>query len=139
MGRRTSVDCTLSRRTHPRAVGRDEVVARAAGQYDSRDNILQLWFPSAVELADERNVFAPFDKMVSEWIARCDDVPYLAICSCVESLPIIALGTLFYGADPDSPGMVGALGDGTLVSRAFADEASALEDIRRAKAGWSHH
>jgi hypothetical protein len=40
----------------------------AAGEYESAENILHLWFPRRVELVDEEAIRAFFDEVITEWI-----------------------------------------------------------------------
>ena len=43
----------------------------AAGEHESAENILHLWFPRRIELADEEAIRAFFDEVRAEWIQRC--------------------------------------------------------------------
>src|SRR5579863_5488770 len=51
----------------------------AAGEYESAENILHLWFPRHVELADEEAIRAFFDEVMTDWIRPRSTKPYLLV------------------------------------------------------------
>jgi len=51
----------------------------AAGEYESAENILHLWFPRRVELADEEAIRAFFDEVMTDWIRPRSSKPYLLV------------------------------------------------------------
>jgi hypothetical protein len=50
----------------------------AAGEYESAENILHLWFPRRIELADEQAIRAFFEEVTVDWIQPCPSKPYLS-------------------------------------------------------------
>jgi hypothetical protein len=50
----------------------------AAGEYESAENILHLWFPRRIELADGQATRAFFEEVTVDWIQPCPSKPYLS-------------------------------------------------------------
>jgi len=46
-------------------------VQLTAGEYESAENILHLWFPRRVELTDEQTIRSFFDEVLVDWIQPC--------------------------------------------------------------------
>ena len=122
----------------------------AAGEYESAENILHLWFPRRVELADEEAIRAFFDEVVSDWIRPRSTKPYLLVnfsnlhiranmasvyATSIAQFQSMLLGTYRYGVPPTFTGVAVALGNLQLAAPAniFPDERSAREAIRAAK------
>jgi hypothetical protein len=127
------------------------VVKLTAGEYESAENILHLWFPRRVELVDEKTTKAFFDEVVDHWIEPCPRKPYLLVnygnlhiranmaevyARNIARFQSMLLGTYRYGMPPTFTGVAVALGNLQLAAPAniFADEPSAREAIRLAKA-----
>jgi hypothetical protein len=125
-------------------------VKLAAGEYESAENILHLWFPRRVELADEEEIRAFFDEVTTDWIQRCPRQPYLLVnfsnlhiranmadgyAKNIARFQSLLLGTYRYGVPPTFTGVAVALGNLRLAAPAniFPDERSAREAIRVAK------
>lgn len=121
-----------------------------AGAYEQGDNILHLWFPRRVELADEESVRLFFDEVIDDWIKRCPRPPFLlvnfgnlhirpnlaeAYSRNIERFQSLVLGTYRYDVPASFTGVTVALGNLRLALRAniFPDERSAREAIRQAK------
>jgi len=121
-----------------------------AGEYSATENVLHLWFPSRVELADEKAVGNFFDEVIADWIRPCPQRPYLlvnfgnlhirpnmadAYAKNIARFRSMVLGTYRYGLPPSFTGVAVALGNLQLAAPAniFVDEASAREAIRLAK------
>jgi hypothetical protein len=121
-----------------------------AGKYESAENILHLWFPLRVELADEEAIRAFFDEVVVDWIQPCPSRPYLLVnfgnlyiranmadmyAKNIARFQSMLLGTYRYGMPPSFTGVTVALGNLQLGAPAniFPDEPSAREAIRAAK------
>ncbi|HEV3193515.1 MAG TPA: hypothetical protein VGY54_23565 [Polyangiaceae bacterium] len=121
-----------------------------AGEYESAENILHLWFPRRVELADDRAVCGFFDEVVADWIQPCLRRPYLLVnfgnlhihanmaevySKNIARFQTMLLGTYRYGVPPSFTGVAVALGNLQLGAPAnlFPDELSAREAIRIAK------
>jgi hypothetical protein len=121
-----------------------------AGKYESAENILHLWFPLRVELADEEAIRAFFDEVVVDWIQPCPSRPYLLVnfgnlhiranmadiyAKNIARFQSMLLGTYRYGMPPSFTGVAVALGNLQLAAPAniFPDEGSAREAIRAAK------
>jgi hypothetical protein len=122
----------------------------AAGAYDSAENILHLWFPRRVELADEEAIRAFFDEVMTEWIQPRSIKPYLLVnfsnlhiranmasvyATSIARFQAMLLGTYRYGVPPTFTGVAVVLGNLQLAAPAniFQDERSAREAIRAAK------
>lgn len=122
----------------------------AAGEYESAENILHLWFPRRVELADEEAIRAFFDEVMTEWIRPRSNKPYLLVnfanlhiranmadvyARSIARFQSMLLGTYRYGVPPTFTGVAVALGNLRLAAPAniFQDERSAREAIRAAK------
>jgi hypothetical protein len=122
----------------------------AAGEYESAENILHLWFPRRVELADEEGIRAFFDEVVTDWIRPRSTKPYLLVnfsnlhiranmasvyATSIARFQSMLLGTYRYGVPPTFTGVAVALGNLQLAAPAniFQDERSAREAIRAAK------
>jgi hypothetical protein len=115
------------------------IVKLTAGEYESAENILHLWFPRRVELADEEAIGAFFDEVVVDWIQPCPRKPYLLVkvyAKNIARFQSMLLGTYRYGMPPTFTGVAVALGNLQLAAPAniFSDEPSAREAIRLAKA-----
>jgi hypothetical protein len=125
-------------------------VKLAAGEYESAENILHLWFPRRVELADEAAVCAFFDEVMADWIQPHPSKPYLLVnfgnlhmranmaemyATSIAQFQSMLLGTYRYGVPPSFTGVAVALGNLRLAAPAniFPDERSAREAIRAAK------
>jgi hypothetical protein len=125
-------------------------VKLAAGEYESAENILHLWFPRRVELADEDAIGAFFDEVIADWIQPCTSKPYLLVnfsnlhiranlarvyAKNIARFQSMLLGTYRYGVPPTFTGVTVALGNLQLAAPAniFPDERSAREAIRVAK------
>jgi hypothetical protein len=125
-------------------------VKLAAGEYESAENILHLWFPRRVELADEVAVRAFFDEVMADWIQPHPSKPYLlvnfsnlhlranmapAYAKNIARFQPMLRGTYRYGLPPTFTGVAVALGNLQLAAPAniFPDERSAREAIRVAK------
>jgi hypothetical protein len=123
---------------------------RMAGEYDPAENILHLWFPQRVDLADEVAIRAFFDEATADWIQPRKSKPYLlvnfgnlhiranmadAYAKSIERFQSMLLGTYRYGMPPSFTGVAVALGNLQLAAPAniFADDRSAREAIRIAK------
>jgi hypothetical protein len=120
-----------------------------AGNYEAAENILHLWFPRHVELADEESSRAFADEVLSDWIRPCPTMPYLLVnFSNLEIRPNIAevyaknvgrfesmlLGTYRYGVHPSETGVLVALStERGARANIFPDERSAREAICVAK------
>jgi len=126
-------------------------VKLAAGEYESAENILHLWFPQRIELADEEAIRAFFDEVIVDWIQPCPRKPYLlvnfrnlniranmadAYAKNIARFQAMLLGTYRYGMPPTFTGVTVALGNLKLSAPAniFPDEHSAREAIAQAKA-----
>ena len=126
------------------------IVKLTAGEYESAENILHLWFPQRVELADEAALGAFFDEVVVDWIQPCPRKPYLLVnfgnlhiranmakvyAKNIARFQSMLLGTYRYGMPPTFTGVAVALGNLQLAAPAniFSDERSAREAIRLAK------
>ena len=122
----------------------------AAGEYSATENVLHLWFPRRIELADEKAVGDFFDEVIADWIRPCPRKPYLlvnfanlhirpnmaeAYATSLARFQSMLLGTYRYGLPPSFTGVAVALGNLKLAAPAniFADERSAREAIRLAK------
>jgi hypothetical protein len=125
-------------------------VKLTAGEYDSTENVLHLWFPRRVELADEQAIRAFFDEVMADWIQPCSRKPYLLVnfsnlhihanmadvyAKNIARFQSMLLGTYRYGLPPSFTGVAVALGNLQLGAPAnlFPDEPSAREAIREAK------
>jgi hypothetical protein len=125
-------------------------VKLAAGEYEAAENILHLWFPRRVELADEEEIRAFFDEVTTDWIKRCPRQPYLlvnfsnlhiranmadAYARSIARFQSLLLGTYRYGVPPTFTGVAVALGNLRLAAPAniFPDQRGAREAIRIAK------
>jgi hypothetical protein len=125
-------------------------VKLTAGNYESAENILHLWFPHRVELADEEEVRVFFDEVMTDWIRRCPRQPYLlvnfsnlhiranlaeAYARNIARFQPLLLGTYRYGIPPTFTGVAVALGNLRLAAPAniFPDQSGAREAIRAAK------
>jgi hypothetical protein len=121
-----------------------------AGEYSATENVLHLWFPRRIELADEKSVRDFFDEVIADWIRPCPRKPYLlvnfanlhirpnmaeAYAKSLARFQSMLLGTFRYGMPPSFTGVAVALGNLRLAAPAniFADEGSAREAIRLAK------
>jgi hypothetical protein len=121
-----------------------------AGEYESGENILHLWFPRCIELADEEVIRAFFDEVLADWIQPCPSKPYLLVnfgnlhirpnmaavyAENIARFQSMLSGTYRYNMPPSFTGVAVALGNLQLAARAniFADEHSAREAIRAAK------
>ena len=124
-------------------------VKLAAGANESAENILHLWFPRRIELADEEAIRAFFDEVMVDWIQPCPDKPYLLVnfsnlhiranmadgyAKSIARFQSMLLGTYRYGVPPTFTGVAVALGNLQLAAPAniFPDEGSAREAIRSA-------
>jgi hypothetical protein len=122
----------------------------AAGEYESAENILHLWFPRRVELADQEAIRAFFDEVVTDWIRPRSSKPYLLVnfrnlhiranmadvyATSIARFQSMLLGTYRYGVPPTFTGVAVALGNLHLGTPAniFQDERSARDAIRAAK------
>jgi hypothetical protein len=122
----------------------------AAGEYESGENILHLWFPRRIELADEETIHAFFDEVMVDWIQPRPSKPYLLVnfsnlhirpnmaevyAASIARFQSMLLGTYRYGVPPSFTGVTVALGNLKLAAPAhiFPDERSAREAIRAAK------
>jgi hypothetical protein len=122
----------------------------AAGEYESAENILHLWFPRRIELADEKGIRAFFDEVMIDWIQPRPSKPYLLVnfsnlhiranmaeqyAMNIARFQSMLLGTYRYGVPASFTGVAVALGNLQLAAPAhiFADERSAREAIRAAK------
>ena len=120
-----------------------------AGQYEEGENILHLWYPSPVDLSDERTLVAFFDEVEADWIRPCPRKPYLLVnyknvrippamtstyAQRIQHLRPLVLGTFRYGISADLTGVAVAIGNLTLQAQAniYPDEASARAAIRAA-------
>ncbi len=125
-------------------------VKLTAGEYESAENILHLWFPSRIELAGEEAIRAFFDEVVADWIQPCPRKPYLLVnfsnlhiranmagvyAKNIARFQSMLLGTYRYGMPPSFTGVTVALGNLKLSAPAniFPDERSAREAIRQEK------
>jgi hypothetical protein len=125
----------------------DKVVA---GEYEPAENILHLWFPRRIELADAEAIRAFFDEVIAEWIRPRPSKPYLLVnfsnlhiranmadvyATSIARFQPMLLGTYRYGMPPSFTGVTVALGNLQLAAPAniFPDERSAREAIRAAK------
>jgi hypothetical protein len=125
-------------------------VKLAAGEYESAENILHLWFPLRVELADDEKICAFFDEVTADWIQQCPRPPYLlvdftnlhiranmadAYAKSIARFQSLLLGTYRYGLPPTFTGVAVALGNLRLSAPAniFTDQRGAREAIRAAK------
>ena len=120
-----------------------------AGKYEAAENILHLWFPRHVELADEEAIRAFSDEVLVDWIQPCPTMPYLLVdFGNLEIGPNLAevyaknigrfesmlLGTYRYGVHPSETGVVVALStERGARANIFPDERSAREAIWLAK------
>jgi hypothetical protein len=137
----------MLRGNEPRALA---TVKLTAGKYESAENILHLWFPRRVELADDGAVCGFFDEVVADWIQPCPRRPYLLVnfgnlhiqanmaevyAKNIGRFQTMLLGTYRYGVPPSFTGVAVALGNLQLGAPAnlFPDELSAREAIRIAK------
>jgi hypothetical protein len=90
------------------------------GVYEAGQNILHLWYPHAIQLADEATIEEFFDESLREWIAPCPTPPYLLVnyanvlmrpdmaesyARNIQRLKGRILGTYRYGIDPDAHGL----------------------------------
>ena len=122
----------------------------AAGEYESAENILHLWFPRRIELADEEAICAFFDEVMVDWIQPRPSKPYLLVnfgnlhiranmakvyATSIARFQPMLLGTYRYGVPASFTGVAVALGNLRLAAPAniFPDERSAREAIRAAK------
>jgi hypothetical protein len=122
----------------------------AAGEYESAENILHLWFPRRIELADEEAICAFFDEVMVEWIQPRPRKPYLLVnfsnlhiranmaevyARNISRFQSMLLGTYRYGMPASFTGVAVALGNLQLAAPAhiFPDERSAREAIHAAK------
>ena len=122
----------------------------SAGEYESAENILHLWFPRRIELADEAAIRAFFDEVLADWIQLRPSKPYLLVnfsnlhiranmaevyATNIARFQSMLLGTYRYGVPPSFTGVAVALGNLQLAAPAniFPDERSAREAIRAAK------
>jgi hypothetical protein len=121
-----------------------------AGEYESAENILHLWFTRRIELVDEEEVRAFFNEVMVDWIQPCASKPYLLVnfgnlhmranmaevyATSIAQFQSMLLGTYRYGVPPSFTGVAVALGNLQLAAPAniFPDERSAREAIRAAK------
>lgn len=121
-----------------------------AGSYDATENILHLWFPQRVELADEEGVRRFFGEVLDDWIKPCPRPPYLlvnfgnlhiranmsqAYSKNIAGFQSLLRGTYRYGVPASFTGVAVALGNLELNAPAhmFADEQAARDAIRLAK------
>jgi hypothetical protein len=120
-----------------------------AGKYEAVENILHLWFPRHVVLADEEAIRAFSDEVLVDWIQPCPIMPYLLVnFSNLEIRPNMAgvyakhigrfesllLGTYRCGVHPSKIGVVMALStERGARANIFPDERSAREAICVAK------
>jgi hypothetical protein len=121
-----------------------------AGEYESAENILHLWFPRRIELADEEGIRAFLEEVMVEWVQPCPSKPYLLVnfsnlhiranmaevyATSIAQFQSMLLGTYRYGVPPSFTGVAVALGNLRLAAPAhiFPDERSAREAIRTAK------
>src|SRR5262249_31054137 len=125
------------------------------GEYDAAENVLHVWYTSAVQLDDEETIHDFFDDVLQRWIDRCPRKPYLLVnYANVNIRPDMAqayareitrfrgriLGTYRYGMSPDALGCFTAvavrLGNLQLAapSNIFATETEAREAIRADRA-----
>jgi hypothetical protein len=121
-----------------------------AGEYESDENILHLWFPRCIELADEEGIRAFFGEVMTDWIQPCPSKPYLlvnfgnlhirpnlaaAYAENISRFQSMLSGTYRYGVPPSFTGVAVALGNLQLAARAniFVDEHGAREAIRASK------
>jgi hypothetical protein len=126
-------------------------VKHTAGEYESAENILHLWFPHRVELTDEEAIRAFFDEVLVDWIQPCPSKPFLLVnfsnlhirasmakvyAKNIARFQSLLLGTYRYGVPPTFTGVTVALGNLQLGAPAnmFDDERSAREAIRQEKA-----
>jgi hypothetical protein len=122
------------------------------GAYEGAENILHLWYPNRVQLADEATVVDFFEEVESLWIRPCPTRPYLLVnyanvhlaanmaavyAARIARFRPLVIETFRYGVAPDFTGVAVALGTLKLAARAniFADEAAARDAIRRYKSG----
>jgi hypothetical protein len=125
-------------------------VKLAAGEYESAENILHLWFPRRIELADEDVIRAFFEEVMADWIQPCPSKPYLLVnfgnlhiranlaqvyAKNIARFQSMLLGTYRYGVPPSFTGVAVALGNLQLAAPAniFPDERGARKAIRVAK------
>jgi hypothetical protein len=121
-----------------------------AGAYDATENILHLWFPQRVELADEESVRRFFGEVLEGWIKPCPQPPYLlvnfgnlhirpnmsqAYSKNIAGFQAMLRGTYRYGVPASFTGVAVALGNLELNAPAhiFTDEQAARDAIRLAK------
>jgi hypothetical protein len=121
-----------------------------AGEYNATENVLHLWFPRRIELADEKAVRDFFDEVIADWIRPCPQRSHLlvnfsnlhirpnmadAYAKNIARFQSMVLGTYRYGVPPSFTGVAVALGNLQLAAPAniFVDEGSAREAIRLAK------
>jgi hypothetical protein len=129
---------------------RMESVKLTAGEYETAENILHLWFPRRIELVDEQGIRAFFEHVTVEWIEPCPSKPYLLVnfsnlhirpdkaevyAKNIARFQSILLGTYRYGVPPSFTGVTVALGNLKLAAPAniFPDQRSARDAIRTAK------
>jgi hypothetical protein len=125
-------------------------VKRTSGEYELAENILHLWFPNRIELADEEAIRAFFEEVTVDWIEPCPSQPYLLVnfrnlhiranmadvyAKSIARFQSKLLGTYRYGVPASFTGVAVALGNLQLSAPAniFPDEGSAREAIRVAK------
>jgi hypothetical protein len=123
-----------------------------AGAYEADANILHLWFPERVELADEEAVRLFFDEVITAFIAPCPKKPYLlvnfnnlhirpnmaeAYAKNIARFQPMLIRTFRYGVPASFTGVAIALGNLKLASPAniYPDEKAAREAIQAAKDG----
>jgi hypothetical protein len=126
-------------------------VKYTTGVYELGTNILQLHYPSRVDLADERTIVAFFDEVEHDWIRPCIKKPYLLVdyrnvhlapkmtdvyAHAIERFKALVLGTFRYGIAPDLTGVAVSMGNMKLASQAniFPDEAAARAAIEKHRA-----
>ena len=121
-----------------------------AGEYETAENILHLWFPRRIELVDEQGIRAFFEQVRVDWIEPCPSKPYLLVnfsnlhiradmaevyAKNIARFQPMLLGTYRYGVPPSFTGVAVALGNLKLAAPAniFPDQRSARDAIRVAK------
>jgi hypothetical protein len=122
----------------------------SASKYERTENVLHLWFPLPIEVADGEAMQALCDEVLTKRISPCPTKPYLlANYSNLCIHPAMArgqvdfgrrikenvLGIFRYGMPPDWTGIAVSIGSMRFAAKAniFPNEASAREAIRKAK------
>ena len=121
-----------------------------SGTYEAADNILHLWFPQRVVLADAATVAEFFREVTHDWIDLRPTPPYLLVnyknlhilpaatqdyAANIASFQSKIIATFRYGVSADLTGVAVSMGNLSLSRPAnvFSDEAEARAAIAALK------